>query len=375
MNKNLSVEFFRFILIIGVLFCHIFGWFGIFNSINVNNGQFYIAGIETYKNICNIVAAGRLGLVVEFFFIISGFFFYSTKKELSLSKYFKIKLIRLYPLFFFFYFTMIITLSITNWGEIGKYSDIFRLLLLQGIIQNIGSNSVKGIDFDYNWFVPIIFWLHMLYFYITKNFKENTKNVFIFVITLFSINCVIERNRFINSDFSILINYNFIRGLASFGIGYFFAMFYEKHKREEKISKFEYFINSILEVYILIFLINNMLLRKFSFNNNFIFIIFFLVLFYLFLNQRGILSTITNNRLSKFLGESSYSIYVMHGLVLMYLKFTLFSNIKFLEFTSKNIYLVISSVTILCIFVGVLAHFLIEKPIQKILINKLNQTQ
>lgn len=120
-TKLRNIEFLRFILIIGVTFCHVFGWLNLFTGFR-NNLALDPSAVKWYGRIYDIVATGRLALCVEFFFIISGFFFYRNMQHYRATAFpdtatfiYK-KLIRLYPVFFCFYIIYAILPVLNHWG-------------------------------------------------------------------------------------------------------------------------------------------------------------------------------------------------------------------------------------------------------------------
>lgn len=245
-------------------------------------------------------------------------------------------------------------------------------MLLNDIIPNVGSNPVQNLSFDYCWFVPIIFWIMVLYFYLIKYFRPQTSSLIMALLTLCCLRFSLDMTGFLKSDYSMLMGQGSVRGFSTFGLGYFMGFFSEKYRlpdnRPVKI------LASILEIYLSIYLVHNMLLRMNGFPNNFLFILFFLVLFYLFLNKQGCLSKALDNNFSVILGRYSYSIYIMHGLLLLCLKFGIFMDINNLALASRHIRLTIFLITIGNILVGILTYHVIELPVGRYFTNLLNRS-
>ena len=83
----------------------------------------------------------------------------------------------------------------------------------------------------------------------------------------------------------------------------------EKYDNMRAYKKYlSYFVISSLEIYLFLFIVNNSIFHKIRYENDFIFIIVFSLLFLLFIAKKGLLSNLLENNISALLGKYSYSI-------------------------------------------------------------------
>ena len=331
-----NVDFIRFIFSIIIVFIHIPLLY------NMN-----IAGIHK----------GRI--LVDYFFIMSGFFLFLNinKNEDTLSFAIK-KIIRLAPVT---WFLSIITMICSLFIPALKYN--FNNTILGFLFfQDIGLSS----KFSNPPFFGILF-----YFYLNKLLEKKYMNLIVWLIIIISYSIYYNNNNFGiggNSNICLFINIGVLRGLAGMGIGYFLSMLY-KTNFLKSLSKKGQVITSFIEIYILLFLTEYLLFSpKIPGNSAFILIVYFCIFFYLLIIKQGIISKLTDNKISSYLGQFSYSIYVMQILVLSLYKYLLV--IPHPEFIQNHILFCNSIITVTCIIFGVIAFYLVEKPAAKYLKEK-----
>lgn len=344
-----NVDFLRFIFSVIIVFIHI--------------GLLYNM---------HIIGLNKCRILVDYFFIMSGFFLFLNinKNEQTLNFALK-KIIRLAPTTWFLHLiTMISSLFITDL----KYNfnnEILRFLFLQ----NIGLASTNGAPlFGILWYIFVLFWVLIFYFYINKIFEQKYMNLLVWLIIIISYGIYYNNNHFGiggNSNICLFINIGVLRGLAGIGIGYFIATLY-KNNPLQNFSQAKCIIISSLEIYLIIFLSKYLLFsHNIPGNSAIILIVYFSILFYLFLIKQGVISKITNIPFSGFLGQFSYSIYVIQIYILTLYKYLLCN--KYPEFVQSHLIFCNSTITITAIFAGILTYYLVEKPSAKYLKNKLIQ--
>lgn len=358
MHRIKNIEFFRFLFAIMIVYAHIM-WFccSVFNI--------YI-DFPLYMKLWSHCSDSFL--CVEYFFIIAGFFLFfhiKNKKDETLS--FAVnKIVRLWPLLALSIFCIGIISSLFKFVDFYSYSNVLNLLFL--LMTCIGKTLTNNM---HSWFVCVLFWCSIFYHYIGRNFNVKITNFIIGILIFYSYTQILNWNNGsipgVHSQILNGISGGMLRGFASIGLGYFVGMFWttiapyvENYKIKNKLKSSILFVAlSIIEIYLFVFLINNSLFHRISFNNDFIFIVVFTVLFILFLAKKGLLSKLLENNLSVFLGKFSYSIYIMQAVGFVIAKHFFWEDKIFVH---SHPYLNIVYTIIVCLFIGIISHYLIEKP-------------
>ena len=343
-----NVDFFRFIFAMMIVFYHVKSEMG-----NKILGD-YIHGLLHWY-IC-----------VDFFFIIAGFFLFNTiNTAQSTFKFAKKKFLRLAPLLYF----LLLCLLLSNllFGTMFSFDgNLIKLFLLQ----NIG--FAPGVPTGIPWFISVLFWVSLFYFYIAKIMDKKYLNLFMWIITVCSLGLVLNWKNFEidahTDNICYFINTGIVRGLAGIGIGYFVSMLYKSGFLQNNSKKTNLIITGI-EIFCIVFLTNYLFFtNKLPGRSAFLYILFFSILFYLLLINKGLISRLLNQKFLGFLGSYSYAIYVMQPLFLMiFSKYVLInSNIFF----TNHPHLCGVITGICCIISGVIAHYIFEKPVNKYLKKK-----
>lgn len=351
-KRFFNIDFLRFIFAIIIIlyhFCH------------AGKGSFFLGTFKNISEVANFSSMTSFGnLAVDFFFIIAGFFlFYRRDFGIKISDFVKSRIIRLYPLVLLYSIISILfgffVYKINNYIP---YEQILRLLL----IDNIGLNLVHS---GITWYVSVLFWCSLFYFYIIKYFEKKYIDLFIPLIIIFCYSFLIHAYKGNitghTQSFDFIYNAGVLRGLAGLGLGIIIAKIYsELGDLNNKISFYSKIIYSIAEGVLLYFVINFTCLKKLSYYSNFIIIVAFAILFFLFLLNKGYISNLLNNRFLGYLGRYTYSIFIIHRFVQNTIKiYVLPINTNFV---SNHIYITIFLVTLLCIIAGIITYYLIEKP-------------
>jgi peptidoglycan/LPS O-acetylase OafA/YrhL len=264
-------------------------------------------------------------ICVDFFFILSGFvisknYFDKIKSKNELSKFFKKRYLRLYPLHFLL---LIIFLLV----EIVKYffanqrglvsnsipfvqNDIIsffsHLLNLQALFAN--ENSFNGPS----WSISVEFFCYFIFALIFYLFNKRLIYVLIFSILLFYI-------IYFNLNYPVNGIESIIRGLFCFNLGILFYLF--------KKNKYFYYLTFLSLIFFCILKI---------------YYIFFIILFLIILNivvskKISAINSFLKIKVFTFLGSISYGIYMIHHLVIYSLRqvFTFIFNVERISIFEK----------------------------------------
>jgi peptidoglycan/LPS O-acetylase OafA/YrhL len=287
-------------------------------------------------------------IFVEFFFVLSGFVLahgYGFKKNVDFKSFMKARFYRLYPLHFSMFvcvllFQLIKVLAYKYGGLsfgaepfTGSYavSEIIpNLLLIQA-----WTPYADNLSFNFpSWSISIEFYMYAL-LYLTIIFFEANKALCWFFISFIAF-CFI----FIDSE---LILSDVLRGVSSFFGGAFTYLLYRK------LSNFKpsQLTGSIVELLLLV-LIVLIVQSQIQYRSIFSTLLFFVtVLFFAF--ESGIFSKLLKVKPLQYAGKLSYSIYMTHMVLFMYIgalfkvfdKFTnndlrmMVGNLEYMDFGSS----------------------------------------
>ncbi|WP_432468329.1 acyltransferase family protein [Agarivorans sp. Z349TD_8] len=255
---------------------------------------------------------------VEFFFVLSGFVLahgYGFKRELDFKSFMKSRFFRLYPLhfamFIFAFSFQCIKFFAYDYGGITFGSEPFsgnfafseiipNLMLIQSWTPYTEHLSYNGPS----WSISIEFYMYAILFMSILFFKSHK------VISWLMISTISYILLFSGSD--VLLN-TVLRGLSCFFGGAVAYLVYTK------ISDLRptYVLGSLVETILIvsvIFSVQSNIQNKGALCS----ILFILtVLFFAF--ESGIVSNALKNKPFQYLGMLSYSIYMVHGIILLYL--------------------------------------------------------
>jgi len=267
-------------------------------------------------------------LFVEFFFVLSGFVLthaYAFKTNLLFRHFFIARTFRIMPL----HITMLFAYILLEFGKLFVYNHgmhfntapftqytspdtiIPNLLLLQSWLPNTMALSWNSPS----WSISIEYYMYMIFF-LTLLIKKPQQYIVWFLISAFSF-------YFIFSDIEFWNNFDKIsRGLSSFFAGSLTYLIYKKFSTSIVLSSI-YF--SFLEVFILITVIF-IISSDFEYKSLMISFVFCIKIF-IFAFERGVVSKVLKKSFFQLLGKLSYSIYMIHALIL----FIVFSFILIMQ--------------------------------------------
>lgn len=346
--KIKNIEFLRFIFAVFIVYFHLVA------------GYLYIKlgdSVELYNklhNHCN----GQL--CVEYFFVIAGFFLITkTNFNIDIIDFAKKKIMRLWPVLAFTIGVYWI-LSLFTPIEFCKYSNLLTILL----IDNIGINTAFG-NMISTWFVSALFWCTLLYFYILKNVTSKHVNFLILLLVILALSAKIHSNGMSSKDVFVLNNIGILRGIYCIGLGYFIGKIFLKTSGGGRFTALDNIWKKLIytgvEAYLLITVVYNTVCYKSKSPDIYLFyLITFCLLFWFFVNQKGYLSKLFNQNFSVFLGKYSYSIFIIHPVVLnLFREYVWKTHPEFvINYPVINLFVPL----ILAVLTGITVYHLVEKP-------------
>lgn len=338
--KYYNIEFLRFFFSVLIVYFHIL----------YSNIMKYVDGIGAYMILRQ--SAVNLGLIVECFFILAGFFLYPSTKNVSLGfcNFAVKKFFRLWPVFAF---AMLPPLLFHSHSL--NMLDFFFL-------------RATGLSLDFrgiNWYISPLFWILLFYFCLIYYWKdEEKKNLFIAVLVYFAYMLNIS---VLNGNFSRATVYGFIslgicRAIAGIGLGYLLAYlsnYLENIHITTSFGKSKFMFPILINAIEIIFFTNllSFLLGFTDYKNKFAIVVLFSINLLCFVKQRGLLSKLLNRPVFAFWGKFSYSIYVMQQI-----SFNILSRSLWQTSLIQNPYLCLTLSVCLSVVIGIGTYYLIERP-------------
>ena len=320
---------------------------------------------NTFKN---LIFVGTGYLFVSYFFIIAGFFLvYTFNNNLSVMDFIKKKICRFWPLIAF----GILLYGIADILGFIKHFDLYRNILSLLFLENAGV-TLKWGNIGHDWFVSVLFFVSIFYFYIFKYFKKTSYNFFISILVILGYTFLVHVTKgsigghikTVNNFFNIGI----IIGLTGLGLGYLLHEFYQYLKSQPFVKSLKStVIYTFIEAYLLCFVIYETGFHKIHFDNKIILIVAFVGLFLTFLLKRGIISNLLNNKFSAILGQYTFSLYMTHGALWVYLKQLILLH---KSLCVAHPYLCLLGCFITCFIFAILTYHFVEVPAGKFLKKK-----
>ena len=264
------------------------------------------------------------GLVVECFFVLSGYFLFVTISRESDSFWgFTVK--RIFRLGSVLWFSLVLSVAFFHQKLIPA---IYNALFLQciGI-----SSEYRGI----NWYISPLFWAGLFYFALLQCVERKKANLLIAVVVYFSYVANISA---LNGGFGRetvfgIVNLGMARALAGVGLGYLLGVCLErfshirwKGARGRRLGPcINCLFFTVIELLAGVFLLKFFLLGG-QYQNKFIVVIVFVGLLISFLGKYGVISRLLDRRIFSLLGRYAYSIYVMQQISFYLLQRTLWKT-------------------------------------------------
>jgi len=269
-------------------------------------------------------------LFVDFFFVLSGFviaYSYSTIETLGqLGLFLKKRFFRVYPLhlvmlliFFAIEFIKNYLQSYVHVNQLNNPNN--NLISFVSSLFLFNSVKIKGVT-DVSWNIPswsisaemisyVVFGAVMLLIFITGLFRKRTLIFCSVILTAFAILCAITQGFKLNFSF----DYGFLRGIIGFFIGVAcFNLFDAAYAFFQRIKTYVFHIGEFLAIALIVFFISAGDTFK---NYGFIYELIFFISILVFAFERGFISTLLlRSGFLKRMGKYSYSIYMIHALIL-----------------------------------------------------------
>ncbi|MBR1777431.1 MAG: acyltransferase [Alphaproteobacteria bacterium] len=323
--KMMNIEFLRIVFTFVVLFFHISGYFKYFSL-------------------------GRYG--VEFFFILSGFFFALTYGRCSsVYDFMKKRIIRFAPIIVFCSVICGIFKSGINFSTLSADWFFFGNTLFNG-------DSYTGAA----WYISVLFWITALYFYLLKTQRKETVYVIIAVLTFFG---YAASSRFgwgrfgglgNKENIGYIITQSLTRGLGGIGLGFFIALFYLNRKQDKNLFKpWQY---TIAEICFLIFPCICMFNEKIFPSSIMMLIVCYAFLLYLFVVQKGYVSRFFEKPVFAKISRYVLAVYISHQSV----GIPILRSFKILPSSfSSNLMGIAVYIAFFCL-IGFIIHHTVELP-------------
>jgi peptidoglycan/LPS O-acetylase OafA/YrhL len=360
-----NIEFLRVVAVLSIVLLHFF------HSRQGGVLSAHLPTIDVYTEFAKNTSNGQKA--VDFFFILSGLFFYLGFVHNPMQKFsdfMKKKFIRLWPVMAFVaclagVFALFGLTKFTLWD------NIYALLFLNGTALAKMSGNL-GVS----WYCSTLMLYFILFFYMLKNFNPKIVWLIVGVGVYLCYGTLLEVNNFhINNSFrgsGGILNPMMLRGWGGIGLGMLIALWYDKYKdtiwaySPKSIAKVAI---TAIEFICLYFMINNLMFHKFSHGNDFMFIVVFVVLVTAFVCNKGYISQLLNRDVFAWLSKYSFSIYMTHTLIFVALKNGIWKHNPQLvvENPMANLFLSLG----LAILFGVLTYHFVEVKSKKYLTKKM----
>lgn len=312
----------------------------------IHSGGGGLRQLSSFTN--SVVDYGKQGVIS--FFVISAFTIYMSvdnNKKFEFKKYLIRRFLRIAPMY---YFALIITFFL---GGVAYYLNFFHIsndlwgLLLHLTFLNIFNikymNSLIGVE----WSIPIEFFYYLVIPLIYLLIRHNPKRIIYilglsFFISFFSLtlfhNFYNPLNRDLSNQWSLeKYFFTFMCGIAAY-------IFVSKFKKLNFNSLYIFGLLTLLTIYIF-----------YNFPYQEYFISIWISLLIIISSSRSILVRILfENKIIQYLGEISYSIYLVHFPIIHLLP---------KDLNPQNIFLIGLTITVI---ISSITYYLIEKPFIKL---------
>lgn len=215
------------------------------------------------------------------------------------------------------------------------------------------------------WFVSALFWATMFYFYLKQLLTEKWFNFITVLLIFFSYTFTANNTTIPSVTEYNFINMEMLRAIGGIGLSYLIYQL-TKNYMFNCSNKFQKIIATGFEIYLLAFCIYYTVFHKMSFNNYMIYVLAFTALILLSLYKQSYVSLFFDNKLSCLSGIVSYSIFIMHIIVIDLIRNNVWN--KNPEALSAHPYIYIT--LILCISSGIITYYAVERPLTRYLTNK-----
>lgn len=319
---------------------------------------------------------GYLG--VSFFFILSGFilaYSYSNKvktlSHLELKNFYIARFAKIYPIHILTFFLAIpyyFFIPLKHEPILYVFQAFTNILLIQSFIP-FGNISFNGVSWSLS---DELFFYALFPFLIVISFKclKSIKGMLIFSLSLWLAIVIFISNFFSEiNDFNTWFTYYFpVIRIVEFIVGITIGLVFLEIKNN--FSKFSSIFYSFLEISAITLLIMIVIISPDFIQNlryGLIYTPFLAFLIFAFSFQKGYISKLISKRIFVYLGEISFSFYMIHNLVLSYIFFLWKPNIE--------AYLLITSCFIISLILSSILYHFFEEPMRYKVKNSLSKIE
>ena len=342
-QRHSSIDFLRILFVVMIVYYHF---------IKASYVQVYdIPLFDDLKN--GISHCGRM--CNAFLFILSGFFLYISfikRKDNNIASFIVKKIIRFWPPMIF----AILCGVVLDLFHLINF-DLSQNVLFLCFISKIGVGLSTDLAYlNVLWFISALFWCSVFYYSFLCLCSEKW---YMFFIGLFTyVNLLIYINCGLGPDTETIFSFippSLCLALSCIGLGIVLCKIYRDYIVNLKIN---WFVASVIEVYILFYLVNGLLFNPFHIQFIAI-IILFIVLLILLLLKQGLISQLLDNPVFSLIGRYAFSIYIMQHIVFVFYWKVLWAQKDFV--LSNPITAIVFSLVV-AIVVGVATFHYIERP-------------
>lgn len=355
-EHNYSIQFLRFLFTMFICYGHL-------PTVTM------LSNIEEYSKLAHYISG--CFIAVPFFFIMSGFFLPCSLRK-NVETFVQCRILRLWPVMAFS-IAIYGVLKLSNLPVNGLNSlDLATILFLQctGVSQEGNANGVV-------WFVCVLFWTSLIYFLYLKIIKQKSLQIIFLIIFVLITGFIYVKYMPYKSVRDVVYDFmsiGMLCGLVYVGFGV--LLYYLNNNLNKLFGKYLNFKTTLLPLKIIysviaisifaiicVFSLYSSSFMPYPLNPVLISLLFG-ILFLLFINKSDILSYIIfNHKLFDFLGNTSYSVYVMQSTIFV---FIYYFCITYPDFIRTHVSLVLVLSMLLFNFAGYFAYFVIEKPVLKL---------
>ncbi|MES5664154.1 acyltransferase family protein [Acinetobacter baumannii] len=352
-NQN-SINGIRGLLASLVMFSHLFKDLTLYQDIKWKYDKDYFEMVGWGNQALN---TGKIGVAI--FFMISGYLFYrlilQQEKKLSLKKFFYNRFTRIYPLYFFaiLFCTLYLLLTAEYNLDFQLLKKILSWFLFLGPYDGLRIvEMTHGVEWTLKLEILLYISIPILFYIFSKTQSLYLRHFFIIssIITIFSIGFILRIYGKVYID---------PRAALCFYIGYI-ALEIKKSRNQEIKSLYSFFNGKFAALLSILLFISAFFIS--SHNFFYFYLIFSCGFLFISLACDNNLFGLLNARPLQILGEISYSIYLLHGIVLYF--FIILLN----YFEVKNTYLLLILIPsyFYCVYTLSIITFLqIEKRFHK----------
>jgi peptidoglycan/LPS O-acetylase OafA/YrhL len=342
MNKNLTIHGLRGLAAILVVFYHIYGmaYIGGFFRERTVEGAFRI-----YHNF------GPMG--VNIFFMISGFLIIgSLSRHVEIKKFMINRIIRIYPVFLCLHLVVFLFGPFINYEWLGNVNlreyilgFISNIFLLPGMFDlPIAQKNAWSLSYEFTFYI-----VSSMFFFVIFKAKNNILRVSgIIILSFISLTIIYNHHTAVFFALGALVYYSY------------------NHINFRYVYKRYYALNGVILLTLTFLLYDS--------NNNLAILplIFSTLLFWVAVNEEGLLSNILRNKVFQYLGTISYSLYLIHPFAMFPLK-VIFSSGK-MKNLINNEYLSIILFGIASLILAIIAAHISHRLIEVWFTNKIKRS-